>query len=70
MSDQTKRQTPVETPKRGDAAWRAEKEAIAGRNEQASKLARARRQKKYDEQAAELRAADRRERAQLAKQRP
>ena len=34
-----------ETPKRGEAAWRAQRDAIASRNEQASKRARARRQR-------------------------
>jgi hypothetical protein len=70
MSDTSKRQSVAETPKRGEAAWKAAKEAIASRNEQASKVARARRRKKDDEHAADLRAADRRERAQLATRRP
>jgi len=70
MSDSSKRQRPPETPKRGEAAWRAEKEAIASRNEQASRLARARRQKEYEQKAARQVAADRRERAELAKRRP
>ena len=70
MSNASKRQRPPETPKRGEAAWRAEKEAIASRNEQASRLARARRQKEYEQKAARQVAADRRERAELAKRRP
>jgi hypothetical protein len=70
MSDTSKRQPAAETPKRGDAAWRANKEAIASRNEQASKIARERRQRKYDAYAAEARAADKRERAELASRRP
>ena len=63
-------QRPPETPKRGEAAWRAEKDAIAARNERASKLARARRQEEYEQLAARNRAAERRERALLAKRQP
>jgi hypothetical protein len=57
-------------PKRGEAAWRAERDAIANRNEEASRKARAKRQAKYDEQTAREAAADRRERAELAKRKP
>jgi hypothetical protein len=68
MSDTSR---PVaETPKRGDAAWRAAKAAVASRNEQARKVGRERRQRQYEEYAAERRAADMRERAELAKRRP
>jgi hypothetical protein len=70
MSDTSKRQRPAEPPKRGEAAWRAAKEAIASRNEQASRRARARRQEKYDDESARRVAAERRERAELAKRRP
>ncbi len=70
MSDTSKRQQPAETPVRGEAAWRAAKEAIASRNEQASKRARARRHEKDERDAALRVAADRRERAELAKRRP
>jgi hypothetical protein len=70
MSDTTKRQRPPEIPKRGEAAWRAAKEAIASRNEQASRRSRARRQAAYEEQAASRVAAERLERAALAKLRP
>jgi hypothetical protein len=70
MSDTSKRQPVSETPKRGPAAWTAAKEAVASRNEQAYKLGRERRQKEYDEYAAKRRAADVRERAELAKRRP
>jgi hypothetical protein len=70
MSDTSERQPVAETPMRGEAAWRAAKEAIAGRNEQARKLGRERRQRQYDQHAAERRAADVRERAELAKRRP
>lgn len=70
MSDTSKRERPAEAPKRGEAAWRAAKDAIASRNEQASKLARARRQEEYEQYAAHRRADERRERAELAKRRP
>jgi hypothetical protein len=70
MSDTSKRQPAAQTPKRGEAAWRAAKEAIAARNERASKVARERRHREYEEQAAMRRAADVRERAELAKRRP
>jgi hypothetical protein len=62
MSDQT--------PKRGEAAWRAAKEAVASRNEGAYKLGRERRQREYDEYAAARRAADVRERTELARRSP
>ena len=67
MSNASKRQRPADTPKRGEAAWRAAKDAIASRNEQASRLARARRQAADDERAARKRAAELHERAELAK---
>ena len=70
MSEDTKRQSAVEVPKRGDAAWKAAKQAIANRNEQASKVAREKRQARDDKHAAALRAADKRERAELAKRKP
>ena len=70
MSETSKRQQPTETPVRGEAAWRAAKEAIASRNEQASKRARARRHEKDELDAAQRVAAERRERAELAKRRP
>jgi hypothetical protein len=57
-------------PLRGEAAWKAEKEAIAKRNEAASRVARERRQKRDDQHASEMQAADKRERAQLAKRKP
>ena len=63
MSDRTKNLPPL----RGEAAFRAAKEEIAKRNEAASKVARDKRQKRDDEHAAELRAADLRERKKLAK---
>jgi hypothetical protein len=70
MSEETKRQAPVEVAKRGDAAWKAAKQAIANRNEQASKVAREKRQARDDKHAAALRAADKRERAELSKLKP
>jgi hypothetical protein len=70
MSDTSKRQPVAEAPRRGDAAWRAAKEAVASRNERAYKLGRERRQREYEEHAAERRAADVRERAELARRRP
>jgi hypothetical protein len=70
MSEASKPQRPPEPPKRGEAAWRAARDAIASRNEEASKKARARRQKEYDQRAAREAAADRRERAELAKRKP
>jgi hypothetical protein len=70
MSDTSKRQRPAEVPKRGEAAWKAAKEAIASRNEQASRAARARRQQEYEQQVARRIAAERRERAELSKRRP
>jgi hypothetical protein len=70
MSDASKKQPPADPPKRGEAAWRAHRDAVASRNERASKLARARRQEQYEELAAREHAAERRERAELAKSRP
>jgi hypothetical protein len=67
MSDTSK---PPDTPKRGEAAWRAERDAIARRNEEASKRARVRRQAEYEQQRARRVADERRERAELAKRRP
>ena len=69
MSDTSTRQPAAEPAKRGEAAWRAAKEAVASRNERAYKLGRERRQREYEEHAARLRADDARERAELAKRR-
>jgi hypothetical protein len=69
MSD-TSNQRPAPTPKRGDAAWREQRDAIADRNEKASRRARARRQDEYDQHSARRRAEELRERAELAKRRP
>src|SRR5687767_517126 len=70
MSDTSTRQPAAEPVKRGDAAWRAAKEAVASRNERAYKLGRERRQREYEEHAAKRRAAEVRERAELATRRP
>jgi hypothetical protein len=61
---------PVKRELRGEAAWRAHRDAIASRNDRATRLARARRQEKYEQAAARQRAADLRERAALAKRNP
>ena len=50
-----------EEPLRGDAAWRAQRAAIAKNNDAAYARARARRDAQGAEAAAERRAADRRE---------
>jgi hypothetical protein len=67
MSDEGKIQRPAEPPKRGEAAWRAHRDEIAGRNERASRLARARRDEAYERLRARRHEADVRERAELAK---
>ena len=70
MSDKSKskRKPKVDDgPKTGDAAWRAARDEIAQRNEQASKRAQARRQEKYERLIAAGVAEDKRERAELAK---
>jgi hypothetical protein len=69
MSDAGKRQRPPDPPKRGEAAWRAQRDAIASRNEQVSRLGRAQRQKEYQDLVAQERAAELRERADLTKSR-
>jgi hypothetical protein len=70
MSDTSKPQRPPEPVKRGEAAWRAARDEIARRNDEASRRARKRRQAKYDEETARQVAADRLERAELAKRKP
>jgi hypothetical protein len=70
MSNSSKSSRPADPPLRGEAAWRAAKEAIAKRNEEASRRAQARRQAEYDQQTARLLAAERKERASLTKSRP
>ena len=58
MSDTSKRQPVPATPKRGEAAWKAAKEAVASRNERAYKSGRERRQRQSDEFASKRRAAE------------
>jgi hypothetical protein len=58
---------PEAPPKRGDAAWRAHREAIANRNERATRLAQAKRHEKYELLVARERQDELRERAELAK---
>jgi hypothetical protein len=70
MSDSSKPARPADPPLRGEAAWRASKDAIAKRNEEASRRAQARRQTEYDQQTERLLAAERQERARLSKRRP
>jgi hypothetical protein len=70
MSDTIKNRPPAEAPKRGDAAWRAAREAVASRNDQARRLGRERRDRRHEQYAADRRAAELRERAELAKRRP
>ena len=70
MSDTSKRQRPAEPVKRGEAAWRAARDEIARRNDEASRRARKRRQARYDEESARRVAADKLERAELAKRQP
>ena len=70
MNDRNESRRPSETPKRGEAAWRAARDAIARRNEEASNRARARRRARYEQETADRLAAERRERSELAKRRP
>lgn len=67
MKQQANKQRPVEAPKRGEAAWREHRAAIADRNERATRLARARRQEESERLLASRREAELRERAELAK---
>jgi len=67
MNESSKNPRSAEPPKRGEAAWRSHRDAIANRNERASRLARARRDEEYERLLARRREAERRERAELAK---
>jgi len=67
MSDTSRPREATAAPVRGEAKWRATRAAIAGRNEEASRRGRARRQVVYDQQTARRVAAERLERAELAK---
>ncbi|HWM11818.1 MAG TPA: hypothetical protein VNO82_20840 [Solirubrobacteraceae bacterium] len=58
---------PEAPPKRGDAAWRAHRDAIANRNERATRLAQAKRHEKYERLVARERQDELRERAELSK---
>jgi hypothetical protein len=70
MTDNSKRQRPPDPVKRGEAAWRAARDEIARRNDEASRRARKRRQAHYEEDRARRVTAERLERAELAKRRP
>jgi hypothetical protein len=70
MSDSSKRQRPPDPIKRGEAAWRAARDEIARRNDEASRRARKRREAQYEEERARRVAVERLERAELAKRRP
>ena len=54
MSASSNAARPSNAPLRGEAAWRAAKDAVAKRNEEASRRGQARRQAKYDELTARL----------------
>jgi hypothetical protein len=69
MNDSGK-QRPIEAPKRGDAAWKAAKDAIAKRNEHAYRVGMEQRQKQDEAYFAGRRAAELRERADVAKRKP
>ena len=58
---------PSEAPKRGEAAWRAQRDAIADRNDRAIRRVRERRQQEYEALLVRRRAAELRESAELAK---
>lgn len=70
MSDTSKPHQPTEPVKRGEAAWRAARDEIARRNDEASRRALSRRQAEYEQDRARRVAAERLERAELAKRRP
>lgn len=67
MSDQADKQQPV-VPKRGEAAWKEQRDAVAERNEQARKAGRQRKEAKNRVRVQELRAAERREMAEALSQ--
>jgi hypothetical protein len=67
MSEARGKQQPDVPPKRGEAAWRAHRDAIADRNERATRVARARRQEEYERRRARELEIERRERAELVK---
>jgi hypothetical protein len=67
MTDQGNKPRPVEPPTRGEGAWREHRAAIADRNDQATRRARARRQEECERLLARRREAELRERAELTK---
>jgi hypothetical protein len=67
MSGSRKQPGPGEPAKRGHAAWRAQRDEIARRNDEASRRCRQRRQARYDEETVRRTVAERLERAHLAK---
>jgi hypothetical protein len=67
MTDERNKKRLAQPPKRGDAAWREHRAAIADRNERASRRARARRHEEYERLLIRRREAELRERAELAK---
>jgi hypothetical protein len=67
MSEMSNKQPQARPPKRGEAAWKAHRDEIASRNEQASRRARARRMDEYEQRRGRERAAELLERAELAK---
>jgi hypothetical protein len=69
-TSRTGRPSRAEGVTRGEAAWRAQRDAIAERNQRASERARERRQQDYEALVARRRAAERRERAELKQRRP
>jgi hypothetical protein len=66
----TSKPRPVESPKRGEAAWRAHRDAIAERNDRATRIAMARRHEESEKQRVSEREAERRERAELVNRQP
>jgi hypothetical protein len=70
MSDQTDQQPDEGSKKRGDAAWKAARERVAERNDQARKAGKQQRQAYERQKADARRAAERRQMEQtLAKER-
>jgi hypothetical protein len=69
MSDETER-PGADTRVRGEAAWKAAKDGVANRNAEARKEGGRQRQEQEDKKAAARRAAELRERAELAKGTP
>jgi hypothetical protein len=66
VGDQPEQEPTGPPPKRGEAAWKAEKERIAARNSEAKKAGRQERQANEREAATRRRAADLLERAALS----